>query len=106
MTNDPCKELQVKLFVGVNLSTEISMQLMQSILWKQSTILGPNSENELIKIPFQSKDYIGRYLPSFCTSLKELKEIEQIIQDKIKDYCPGLAAHQLKVYTFPQVFIS
>jgi hypothetical protein len=105
MKTETPKALQVRIFVGAILSPEIGMQLNQSALWKQSTIQNVSEDSHLIKIPYHGKEFIGYYLPSVSTSVRALHEIEKKIQERIKFYCPGLAAHQLKVFTFPQVFI-
>ena len=96
--------IDVKLFIGCLLTSEIRLYLLQNIAWKQAKI--DPSNHPLLEIQHEGKEYLGMYLPSRSASLKELKKIEEETLAAISSFCPQLNQGPVKLYVFPQLFIK
>lgn len=106
MTTSTTNRVTVKLFAGCLLTSEIRMYLKQSAAWKQAQIVGEFDVREIVETHYQEKDYLGRYLASNNLTIIELHEIESSIRKALTTFCPELASESLKIYVFPQVFIT
>lgn len=98
--------IQVKIFIGCYVNSEIRMYLNESKEWKQNTILKDQKEGSLIEVHFQNKDYIGYYLPSDCIKLSEIKGIETNIKSLLKRFLPENFVNFPKIYVFSQLFVA
>lgn len=96
--------VQVKLFLGIAISSELRLQLSESSEWKQAKI--SHQSHDLIETHYQNKDYIGLFLTHEKVCLAELKLIEMKILQTLKLYCPKFSSEKCKVLVFSQVFIS
>lgn len=96
----------VKLFIGYPITSDIRMHLKQSSAWKQAKIAADLGTRDLQEVHFQDKEYIGKYLKTPEHSLQDLKTIESSIREALIHYCPELSQATLKIYLFPQIFIS
>jgi len=105
MTTTISNKVTVRLFAGCQLTSEIRMYLKQSASWKQAQI-GDSDVRDIVETHYQEKDYLGRYIRKQSLTLKELYEIEGSIRKALTTYCPELSAETLKIYVFPQVFIT
>jgi len=94
--------MTVKMFTGCMLNPEIRMHLSQSQQWKQANI---GSEQKLIEIHHQTKDYLGQYAAETELTLAHLKVIQNEIKDLLQMYCPRLDTSKVRFFIFPQVFI-
>lgn len=106
MTILPNQQLTVRLFMGYHLTSDIRMYLKQSLSWKQAKIVNEAEQRDLIEAHFQDKDYIGKYINPEGLTIQELKQLESSIYDSLIHYCPQLSQETIKVYLFPQIFIS
>ncbi|KIC74290.1 hypothetical protein DB42_BH00240 [Neochlamydia sp. EPS4] len=97
--------VNLKIFIGCLITSELRMHLNQSLLWKQNKI-APELNSALREIHFQDKDYIGIYPTTDKISLMALKEIEKEILQLLTTYCPLLPTEKIKILIFSQVFIS
>lgn len=95
-----------KLFVGCIITSEVRMHLNQSVGWKTALIIPNGDFHDLKEVHFQDKDYIGVFSPATNITLKELKEFEKIVSDKLLEYCPELSVNSVKFCVFPQVFVK
>jgi hypothetical protein len=96
----------IKLFLGFQLSTELSIHLNQSILWKEISVIRLSKQDDLISILHESTHYIGTYLPHPHTTLTEIQALEKMIQEKLQIYCPNYKLQHSKILLFPQVLIQ
>lgn len=96
----------IKLFLGFQLSTELSIHLNQSHLWKEISVVRLAKADDLIEITHEGTYYIGVYLPFSQTNLKEVQTFEKMIQDKLQLYCPNYKLQRSKILLFPQVLIQ
>jgi hypothetical protein len=99
-------QLTYRIFIGCLLTSEIRMHLNQSKFWRQISILPTDNEKELIEVRHQSKDYLGRYLTQEKILISDLDQTAIAIRTRLQDYCPGYAAHSIKICVFGQVFIA
>jgi hypothetical protein len=106
MTLSSERRVTVKLFVGYPLTSDLRMHLKQSIAWKQAKILEDSDVRDLVETHFQDKDYIGKYITQKNLTLPEIKAIESEVRESLLRYCSELAPESLKLYLFPQIFIS
>lgn len=100
------EKLTAKLFIGYPLTSDIRMYLKQSEVWKQAKIDKESGSRDLLETHFQDRDYIGKYITHEGLTLQELKQIEISVCDSLLHYCPQLSQETLKIYLFPQIFIS
>lgn len=107
MTISSNHQVTVKLFVGYLLTSDIRMYLKQSAAWKQAKIMEEPDSRDLLETHFQDKDYIGKYIAQDNLTLRELRSFENSVHQSLLNYCPELSQESnLKIYLFPQVFIS
>jgi hypothetical protein len=99
-------QVTVRLFVGVPITSEIRVHLQQSLEWKQSTLSSVEDMPHLVETHYQSKDYIGIFLPEEQLPLDELRKIEKTVRLLVQVYCPQTLPESLHIIVFPQVFIS
>ncbi len=97
-------KVTTKLFAGFLLNPEIKMLLNLSREWKQASFT--KNEGRLSEAHYQGKDYLGFYLSPEKITLVQLKELETQVRTRLKSYCPGLDADEIKMYIFPQVFVA
>ncbi|MBS4165906.1 Uncharacterized protein NEOC65_000981 [Neochlamydia sp. AcF65] len=97
--------VNLKIFIGCLITSELRMHLNQSLLWKQNKIV-PALNSALREIHFKDKDYIGIYSTTDKISLMDLKKIEKEILQLLATYCPLLLTEKIQTLIFSQVFIS
>ena len=90
----------VKIFVGVEFTTDIDIKLKDSLLWKE-TSFAPTPDS-LVRIPFHGNDYIGRYVTEM--TVKDLKEIERQILNTLHSYSSEINIEKLNPVVFSQDF--
>jgi hypothetical protein len=101
------ESLKIKLFMGYLITSDIRMYLKQSSIWKEAKITETAISRDLLETHFQNKDYIGKYLKQEHVTLKELRAYENSIFQSLLNYCAELSPEtHLKIYLFPQVFIT
>lgn len=91
-----------KLFAGIIITSELQMHLNASKAWQNALL---DSSADLIKARYEDSDYLGFYLSEQKLCLSELARYEQLIRDRLKNYCPKLDNTHLKCVVFSQIFI-
>ncbi|MDP1879407.1 MAG: hypothetical protein Q8K60_00540 [Parachlamydiaceae bacterium] len=94
--------IEVKIFLGFLVTSEIKANLKYSSSWKQAIL---DTTCELKDIEKNQRHYIGKFIPQELT-LKELKNEEEIIKKNLQLYCPKINLDQHRCYFFSQLFIS
>lgn len=107
MSIPPTSGITTKIFAGFHINSTLKMYLHQSPIWNQIKMMphSPHTQN-LIKIDYQNKSYIGNFIPEPKITLNSLKEIETTFGTILKSYCPKCPIEELSFCVFPQVFIS
>jgi hypothetical protein len=106
MNTDNPNQIIVRIFVGIEVNFEIKMRLNESLLWKDALILA-SKEPKIIKIvPFQNKNYIGRFLNFKEVTLKDLDQEANQIVEELLGYCPALKITKNDTLVFSQVFVA
>ncbi len=98
--------IKVKFFVGCLLTPDIEMKLHRSQAWKQSRIGTESNGTTLCEVYFQEKKYLGLFLDKPMASLSEFKILEKQVGELLAGYCPELAAANVKIFIFSQIFIQ
>lgn len=103
--NSTTKELNYRVFAGFAVSAELKNELTQSKEWNLLRILPLNDRKKLSLVRFESKEFIGVYLPDKQLTLLEISRVAEDLKDKLRTLCPKLnvAKPQLKLFT--QAFI-
>jgi len=94
--------IQTRIFLGFILTKEVNMHLNQSLIWKESKLIGNLSLSET---EWQEKNYIGYFIPSLLT-YAQLKEKGEEIKTQLQIYCPKLNLDKHSIYLFSQLFLS
>lgn len=94
--------IEVKIFLGILVTSEIKAHLKYSRPWKQAVL---DSSCELKDIEKNQHHYIGKFIPQ-ALSLKELKFEEEIIKKNLQFYCAKINLDQHRCYIFSQLFLS
>ncbi len=79
--------MQVKLFTGIRLTSDVKHALAQSAL-------------EMIC--FEEKEYIGLYAPPNPT-LQDIHRLSETIKTTLHEHLPG---HRHSIVVFPQLFVG
>ena len=106
MASQTDQRVKVKLFVGLLVNSEVRMHLNQSQQWKQDQVVRSSDGQELQVLRYQDKDYVGLVLEQEMMPLGQLKDKETWVREALERYCPELGVENMKVYVFPQIFLS
>lgn len=106
MASETSQGVQVKLFVGLLVSSEVRMHLNQSELWNQDQVVKSEDGQEMKVLRYQDKEYVGIMLEEKQLGLEELRSKENEVRDALMRYCPELGVEAMKVYVFPQIFLA
>ncbi len=98
--------IDVKIFIGSSLSTEIRIALSQSEKWQIALASRSENNDELSITRHLGNEYIGFFFPKREMPAQELQANKIIFRDTIQSYCPDLGAKALKLVSFAQVFIK
>lgn len=85
--------MQTKLFVGTRLSPELKMQISSDLA-------------EMTCIPYEGKEYIGRYLDSARPTVQEVRAVCDAFLLRLQELCPDFRVDTLPVVVFPQLFVG
>lgn len=100
------KRVTVQLFAGFLVNAELKRQFFASDKWKLAQIAWQSQEKNLQSIPFKGKEYVGKYIEDQSLSTEQLDELEKDIKKQLLQHCPTISESDLKLYVFPQVFVS
>ena len=93
-----------KIFIGCQVTPDISIALRNSAAWHEDKNFGGNDKLQIIN--HNGKEYLGTFLASNKIILPEFKTQEQEVLKKIEQYCPELSVSGIVLKIFPQLFIS
>ncbi len=96
----------VKLFAGFLINNELKREFFASDKWRLAQIAWQSQENGLETIPYKDKEYVGRYIEDRHLTTSRLRDIEEKFKKQLIHHCPTISEKDLKLYVFPQVFIS
>jgi hypothetical protein len=94
--------LTFRLFIGFPITSELKMELNRNAKWKEAEI---TLQKSLEKVPFDDKEYIGRYLESPILALKDLPALEESLYADFKSLFPEFKQERLSLRLFSQPFI-
>jgi hypothetical protein len=97
--------LTTKIFIGFSLNAEIAHELSKSREWKEASITRHLNPDEIQEIIFQDKKYIGRYIRSTKTCIKEIEEEEKALRKRVADFIQGPKAETLNLQVIAQYFL-
>lgn len=100
---DDISKIEIRLFAGFLLSSEIRMHLNQSPLWKRSSF---EKESPLIETHHSQQDYLGIFLEESHLPLTQVEQTDQMLRNRLAQYCPNLGIDHLSILLFPQIFIG
>jgi hypothetical protein len=100
------EKVDIKLFLGYLITSELQMHLKQSKEWKFAHLGTNDANDQLCEIDHKDKRYIGIYFPNHQITLAELKESDAGMRLKMKAYCPKFNIEQIKICVFPQLFLA
>lgn len=106
MKTDASNQITVRIFVGIEISSEIKMRLYESSSWKDALIVDAKDPQRMQIVPFEGKNYIGRFLAYKELTLKDLDQEAKHVADKLISYCPALKIDKNETVVFSQVFVA
>jgi len=106
MTTQSTKQITVRMFVGIEINSEIKMRLNESPSWKDALILASKDPEILQIVPFQGKNYVGRFLSYKEVTLKDLDHEAIHVAAELLKYCPALKLTKNDTLVFSQVFVA
>ncbi len=95
--------VDIKLFLGAALNSELRMLLDHSDRWKQRHLQG---ETSLTTTHYNNKEYIGNYVTATFPSIQYLTRLESDLRVELKILSCSPLSDTIKMQLFPQVFIS
>ena len=106
METEKSNAITTRIFVGVEMTSEVKMRLSHSHLWKDAQLVSGKNPGALKEIQYQNKSYVGRTMPYKEVTIKDLDgEITAVIQ-ALSEYNPQLKIDKNNAIIFPQVFIA
>lgn len=100
------QKVQVRLFLGLALTKNLELQLSESSHWKRAQLLHAHSLSELEIALFGKKAHLGTFLKYEAPSLKELKQSEAFVRQRLHSYLPEVKIKPFSVCLLTQVFIA
>lgn len=104
MDNVTHHQMTAKLFFGFAITSEVKMHLAGSHAWKSA--LAAPEDGDLVEVRYQDRHYVGVYCMKKSIQTKELKKVQEDIEDKLGIYCPNLPSSAYKFAVFLQLFIQ
>lgn len=98
--------IEIKIFIGAPLSTEIRIFLSQSEEWQMALASRDEKKKELSVTRHQGNEYLGFFFPNRELSVKEFIKGKDLFSEKLSFYCPELNIDAVKHVSFSQVFIK
>lgn len=105
MANEPSERVNVKIFAGILITSEIRMHLNQNTDWKNAQISAFHGSDDLVEVRHGKNEYIGCYLEGQKILLENLPQFEILTTKKLLKYCPRLSETSCHFYVFSQLFI-
>lgn len=106
METEKSNAIITRIFIGIEMSSEVKMRLNQSHLWKDAQLISGTDPAALKEVQYQQKSYVGRSMPYKEVTIKDLDtEISDILKI-LAEYCPQLKLDKNKAIIFPQVLIT
>lgn len=102
---DTNEKISKRFFLGCLITSELSMNLNQSIKWKHQKIMG-DAPFKLFEVHYQGKDYLGVYLDLQKILVSELIDSKASVLEQIKELCPQVSSETLSFFVFSQLFIA
>lgn len=99
-------KISTRIFAGCSITSEIRMHLNYSIEWKHEALSSSTVSSRFQEVRLHGKDYFGCYIEHKTYKTKELEEIQDIIRDQLKAFCPKLDTETIDIYIIPQVFVA
>jgi hypothetical protein len=93
--------IDVRIFLGYLLNSEIKMYLNQSSQWKEVKW----QTQQLVEAHFEEKTYIGFFIENALND-EQIKKKECEVKVLLQLYCPKLNLDKYDAYLFPQIFLS
>ena len=94
--------MEKRLFAGCQITSEMRMHLRDSLA-RQNAALEPNP---LMETHYESKEYLGRYLPNQPGSLADLKKLQKEINESVAAWAPSLAGRSFELKLFTHTLIA
>jgi len=98
--------MTMKLFAGFAIHPDMRREMFTSDKWHMAQIAWKSQENGLEIVPYEGKEYVGKYLDSAALTTLELADIQSKISKQLIFHCPAVNQYPLKFFIFPQVFVS
>lgn len=93
------------IFIGCRLSPDLRIKLNQSLAWKQSRV-APEKGVDPLEVYHSQRHYLGFFLQEEKPTLGEVRSYPPLIRQAILRYCEEYPVERLKLYLFPQLFVS
>lgn len=102
------EKIEVQIFLGCQVTSDLRTALEQSVSWKTAQIVKQSAPtpSALSIIPFRGKEYLGHFVNESNATIANLTSMKETIEEKICSYCPNLEVSKLNYIVFPQFFIS
>lgn len=94
--------MQTRLFAGCLLTSEIKMHLRNSSAWHNAQL----ETNHLLTVPYESKEYLGRYLEKERHTLQDLKDLQFEINRTLATCSPELAGREFEIKLFTHTLVA
>jgi len=99
-------QIKNRIFIGILLTPDLLYQLEKNFEWKQYRILQGDNKAAIQKIPFQQKEYFGKYLEGNIVTWGELLSESNELKKNIFQFFPKLFDDKCNIVIFNQTLIS
>lgn len=106
MSNTLLEHIDVRIFIGCLLTSDLEHLLNQSCEWKGDLLETQSTGNEMNKTVYRNKDYLGFFVNDDGVLLNDIDTVQEKIQTMIHNYCPEYPSNKLQFFVFPQVFVT
>ncbi len=97
--------LTFRVFIGVEVDSEIRMHLKQSQEWSDR-YMQDSSEIRLNRESINGQDYLGFFLKESAPLVDDLIHAEECFENSFAKYFPEIKLESKGIHLFPQVFLS
>lgn len=106
MTTQTKSGVNIRLFMGLELNSEIKLSLSTSDAYKEMKFQPEKYNLKLDEVSSKGKAYLGAYLGPQNATIQELEEIQMELFKMLQEFCPDISDKKLQITLFPQVFLQ
>lgn len=106
MTSSTDNRVTSKIFIGVELTMDMKINLNRNPEWKQLTVVKDDTNENLLVVRYDDKEFVGKYIHSPMLTMEAVREQSKAVGTLLESFLPEYNIDALKMNLFPQIFVK